>query len=219
MFVGPLAVTLRDRRHVVRAAPSGKATDRAATSTAAQSRRRPRLRFLAFGLAVVLGRERAVGAALRHPGGRNDAVHARSRPRTRTVTRGDALHARPHLRPSRARRSSPTPPPTASRSDRRTCPESRRAEVVQHARRAGRHGPDRTSTSPSTRIPVHATTLVRVAQDVEPEVAGVPRRVGTAQLPGVEVVVETRRNYELGRACLPTSLATRARSAARSSPS
>jgi penicillin-binding protein 2 len=38
---------------------------------------------------------------------------------------------------------------------------------------------------------------VRVAQDVDPQVAGLISE-SSAQLPGVEVVVETRRDYELG---------------------
>ena len=58
---------------------------------------------------------------------------------------------------------------------------------------------------------------VRVAQDVEPEVAGFIAE-STAQLPGVEVAVETRRNYELRTACLPGAWLHGPASAARSSP-
>ncbi|HEY8238285.1 MAG TPA: penicillin-binding transpeptidase domain-containing protein, partial [Candidatus Limnocylindrales bacterium] len=75
-------------------------------------------------------------------------------------------------------------------------PESRRADVVQTL--ATLIGADATDiniaidSNPGSRY-----DLVRVAQDIKPDVAAFIAESGT-QLPGVEVVVETRRNYEMG---------------------
>ncbi len=75
-------------------------------------------------------------------------------------------------------------------------PESRRTEVVNTlAALVGMDPADinvAIDSNPGSRY-----DTVRVAQDVEPEVAGFIAE-STAQLPGVEVAVETRRNYELG---------------------
>jgi penicillin-binding protein 2 len=75
-------------------------------------------------------------------------------------------------------------------------PESKRPEVVQSL--AALVGADPSDinvaidSNPGSRF-----DLVRVAQDVAPDVAAFIAESGT-ELPGVEVVVETRRNYELG---------------------
>jgi penicillin-binding protein 2 len=75
-------------------------------------------------------------------------------------------------------------------------PESRRADVVNTL--AALVGMDPTEinvaidSNPGSRY-----DTVRVAQDVDPQVAGLISE-STAELPGVEVVVETRRDYELG---------------------
>jgi penicillin-binding protein 2 len=75
-------------------------------------------------------------------------------------------------------------------------PESRRTEVVNAlAALVGMDPADinvALDSNPGSRY-----DPVRVAQDVEPEVAGFIAE-SKAQLPGVEVVVETRRSYELG---------------------
>ena len=72
-------------------------------------------------------------------------------------------------------------------------PESRRAEVVGTlAALVGMDPSDiqvAIDSNPGSRY-----DTVRVAQDIEPEVAGFIAE-SKAQLPGVEVVVETRRNY------------------------
>ena len=76
-------------------------------------------------------------------------------------------------------------------------PESRRAEVVGTL--ASLVGVDPADvniaidSNPGSRY-----DSVRVAQDIDPQVAGFIAEAAS-QLPGVEVVVETRRNYELGK--------------------
>jgi penicillin-binding protein 2 len=75
-------------------------------------------------------------------------------------------------------------------------PESRRTEVVSAlAALVGMDPADinvAIDSNPGSRY-----DTVRVAQDVDPQVAGLISE-SSAQLPGVEVVVETRRDYELG---------------------
>jgi len=76
-------------------------------------------------------------------------------------------------------------------------PESRRVQVIDTL--AGLVGADPADINIA--IDSNAGSrydLVRVAQDVNPQVAALIAESG-ADLPGVEVVVETRRNYELGK--------------------
>jgi penicillin-binding protein 2 len=76
-------------------------------------------------------------------------------------------------------------------------PESQRVRVIDTL--AGLVGADPADiniaidSNPGSRY-----DLVRVAQDVNPQIAGLIAE-SSADMPGVEVVVETRRNYELGR--------------------
>ncbi|HJP89670.1 MAG TPA: penicillin-binding protein 2 [Candidatus Limnocylindrales bacterium] len=76
-------------------------------------------------------------------------------------------------------------------------PESKRAQVVQTlANLVGEDPADiniAIDSNPGSRY-----DSVRVAQDVDPQVAGFIAESAT-DLPGVEIVVETRRNYELGK--------------------
>jgi penicillin-binding protein 2 len=153
-----------------------------------------RLRFLAFGLAVVL----AAGAlstrlfAIQIGGAMPYTALAAA---TRTVleplpsTRGVIYD----------RQGTPLVSNTASYSVKirpADLPESRRADVVNTL--AALVGVDPADinvaidSNPGSRY-----DLVRVAQDVDPEVAGLISE-SSRDLPGVEVVVETRRNYELG---------------------
>ena len=153
-----------------------------------------RLRFLAFGLAVVL----AAGAlstrlfAIQFGGSMPYTALAAT---TRTVqeplpsTRGVIYD----------RNGRPLVSNTASYSVKirpADLPESRRAEVVDTL--ASLIGADPAEiniaidSNPGSRY-----DLVRVAQDVDPEVAGFIAE-SASDLPGVQVVVETRRDYELG---------------------
>ena len=153
-----------------------------------------RLRFLAFGLAVVLGAS-ALSARL-------FAIQvARTTPYT-ALAAGSSTGVEP-LPSTRGvifdRNGTPLVTNTASYSVKirpSDLPESRRSEVVTTL--AALVGMDPTDinvaldSNPGSRY-----DLVRVAQDVEPEVAGFIAE-SSAQLPGVEVVVETRRKYEYG---------------------
>lgn len=75
-------------------------------------------------------------------------------------------------------------------------PESRRAEVIgKLARLVGRDPADiqiALDSNPGSRY-----DLVRLAQNIDPQVAGLIAE-SSADLPGVHVVVETRRDYTLG---------------------
>jgi penicillin-binding protein 2 len=153
-----------------------------------------RLRFLAFGLAVVLGAAALstrlfaiqIGGAMPYT-----ALAAT----TRTVveplpsTRGVVYD----------RNGKPLVSNTASYSVKirpADLPESRRAEVVGTlAALVGADPADiniAIDSNPGSRY-----DLVRVAQDVDPRVAGLISESGP-DLPGVQVVVETRRDYSLG---------------------
>src|SRR5215207_8992205 len=153
-----------------------------------------RLRFLAFGLSVILGAG-ALSArlfAIQVSGGTSYTAIAAN---TRTV-----LEALPSTRGViYDRNGTPLVTNTASYSVKirpSDLPESRRADVVTML--ATLVGIDATDinvaldSNPGSRY-----DTVRVAQDVEPEVAGFIAE-SSSQLPGVEVVVETRRKYEYG---------------------
>jgi penicillin-binding protein 2 len=153
-----------------------------------------RLRFMAFGLAVVLGASALsarlfaiqVGAANQYTalaGASRTVVEAL--PSTRGVIYD--------------RNGTPLVSNAASYSIKirpSELPESRRLDVIQTI--ANLVGADPTDiniaidSNPGSRY-----DAVRVAQDVTPEVAGFVAE-SRPDLPGVEVVVETRRKYELG---------------------
>jgi penicillin-binding protein 2 len=153
-----------------------------------------RLRFLVFGLAVVVAAS-ALGARLFAIQVGGATPYTALAGTTRTV-----LEALPSTRGLIFDRTgAPLVSNTASYSVKirpSDLPESRRAEVVQTL--ATLIGADPTDiniaidSNPGSRY-----DLVRVGQDVKPEVAAFIAESGS-QLPGVEVVVETRRNYELG---------------------
>ena len=153
-----------------------------------------RLRFLAFGLAVVLGAG-ALSARLFAIQVAGTTPYTALAAGTRTVT-----EAMPSTRGViYDRNGTPLVSNTASYSVKirpSNLPESRRSEVVNTvAALVGMDPADinvAIDSNPGSRF-----DTVRVAQDVEPEVAGFIAE-STAQLPGVEVAVETRRNYELG---------------------
>jgi penicillin-binding protein 2 len=153
-----------------------------------------RLRFLAFGLAVVLAAG-ALSARLFAIQVGGTTPYTAIAAGTRTVT-----EALPSTRGVIFDRNGmPLVSNTASYSVKirpSNLPESRRAEVVNSlAALVGMDPADinvAIDSNPGSRY-----DAVRVAQDVEPEVAGFIAE-STAQLPGVEVAVETRRNYELG---------------------
>ena len=153
-----------------------------------------RLRFLVFGLAVVLGAG-ALSArlfAIQVSGSTPYIAQA--------AGTSKALEAMPSTRGViYDRNGKPLVTNTASYSVKvrpSDLPESRRAEVVNSlAALVGMDPSDinvAIDSSPGSRY-----DLVRVAQDIEPEVAGFIAE-SASQLPGVEVVVETRRNYALG---------------------
>lgn len=153
-----------------------------------------RLRFLAFGVAVILGAG-ALSARLFAIQVAGTTPYTALAAGTRTVT-----EAMPSTRGViYDRNGRPLVSNTASYSVKirpSDLPESKRTEVVNTlAALVGMDPSDvnvAIDSSPGSRY-----DTVRVAQDVEPEVAGFIAE-STAQLPGVEVVVETRRNYELG---------------------
>jgi penicillin-binding protein 2 len=153
-----------------------------------------RLRFLAFGLAVVLGAGALSTRLFAIQIGRT-TPYAAFAAATRTV-----LEALPSTRGLiYDRKGTPLVSNIASYSVKirpSDLPESRRLEVVETL--ASLIGTDPTEinvaidSNPGSRF-----DLIRVAQDVDPEVAAFLAESGR-ELPGVEVVVETRRNYELG---------------------
>jgi penicillin-binding protein 2 len=153
-----------------------------------------RLRFLAFGLAVVLAAA-ALSTRLFAIQVGGTTPYAALAATTRTV-----LEALPSSRGLVYDRSgTPLISNIASYSVKirpADLPESKRATVVDTL--AKLIGTDSTEinvaidSNPGSRF-----DLVRVAQDVDPEVAAFLAESGN-ELPGVEVVVETRRNYELG---------------------
>ena len=177
-------------------------------------RRRPVSRFLAFGLVVVVGVGRARGRLfyMQVVARRPYAALAR---RNRTVLeaipsprgliydrRAAARHQRPDLR--------------GQDPARPTCPISDATRSCD-ARGAARHRPGRDQRD-DRREPRLA---LRPRPDRRRTSAGRTRlliaEAGT-ELPGVEVVVEPRREVRRRARCSPTSSATRARSAPRSSP-
>ena len=153
-----------------------------------------RLRFLAFGLAVVLGAG-ALSARLFAIQVSGSTPYIAKAAGTQTV-----LESMPSTRGViYDRNGTPLVTNTASYSVKvrpSELPESRRADVVNSL--AALLGTDPSDinvaidSNPGSRY-----DLVRVAQDIDPEVAGFIAE-SKAQLPGVEVVVETRRNYQLG---------------------
>lgn len=153
-----------------------------------------RLRFLAFGLAVVLAAG-ALSARLFSIQVGGSTPYTALAATTRTV-----LEALPSTRGLIFDRDGkPLVSNTASYSVKvrpSELPESRRAEVV--GKLAALVGADPADinvaidSNPGSRY-----DAVRVAQDVAPEVAGFIAESG-AELPGIEVVVETRRSYEFG---------------------
>jgi penicillin-binding protein 2 len=153
-----------------------------------------RLRFLAFGVAVILGAG-ALSARLFAIQVAGTTPYTALAAGTRTVT-----EAMPSTRGViYDRNGRPLVSNTASYSVKvrpSDLPESKRTEVVNTlAALVGMDPSDinvAIDSNPGSRY-----DTVRVAQDVEPEVAGFIAE-SAAQLPGVEVVVETRRNYELG---------------------
>jgi penicillin-binding protein 2 len=76
-------------------------------------------------------------------------------------------------------------------------PESRRAEVINTLATLVDVDPADINIAIDSN-PGSRYDSVRVAQDVDPQVAGFLAE-SASQLPGVQVVVETRRNYELGK--------------------
>jgi penicillin-binding protein 2 len=153
-----------------------------------------RLRFLAFGLAVVVGAS-ALSARLFAIQVAGSTPYTALAGNSRTV-----LEPLPSTRGLIFDRNGlPLVSNTASYSVKvrpSDLPESRRVEVVQSL--ASLIGADPADinvaidSNPGSRY-----DLVRVAQDVKPEVAAFLAESGT-ELPGVQVVVETRRNYEKG---------------------
>jgi penicillin-binding protein 2 len=153
-----------------------------------------RLRFLAFGISVVL----AAGALST----RLFAIQvAGSTPYTALAAANrTVLEALPSTRGLISdRNGQPLVSNTASYSVKirpSELPESRRLEVVgKLASLVGVDPADITVAIDSN--PGSRYDTVRVAQDVAPDVAGFIAE-SRQDLPGVEVVVETRRNYELG---------------------
>lgn len=153
-----------------------------------------RLRFLAFGLAVIL----AAGAL----SARLFAIQVSgSTPYTALAAGGrTVLEALPSTRGLIFDRDgTPLVANTASYSVKvrpSELPESRRAEVV--GKLAALVGTDPADINVAIDSgPGSRYDSVRVAQDVAPEVAGFIAE-SAQDLPGVEVVVETRRNYEMG---------------------
>ena len=153
-----------------------------------------RLRFLAFGLAVVLGAA-ALSARLFTIQVGGTTPYAAFAATTRTV-----LEAMPSTRGViYDRAGKPLVSNIASYSLKirpAELPESKRAEVVDLL--ASLIGADPSDISVAIDSnPGSRFDLVRVAQDIAPDVAAFISE-SSADLPGVEVVVETRRNYELG---------------------
>ena len=153
-----------------------------------------RLRFLVFGLAVVLGAGMLSTRlfAIQVGGTTPYAAFAAT---TRTVQ--EALPSTRGLIYDRT--GEPLVSNIASYSVKirpSDLPESKRTEVVEAL--ASLIGMDPSDinvaidSNPGSRF-----DLVRVAQDVAPDVAAFLAE-SSSELPGVEVVVETRRNYELG---------------------
>src|SRR5207248_2237328 len=75
-------------------------------------------------------------------------------------------------------------------------PESRRTEVVNNLAALVGEDPANINVAIDSN-PGSRYDLVRVAQDVDPRVAGLISE-SSADLPGVQVVVETQRDYVLG---------------------
>ena len=153
-----------------------------------------RLRFLVFGLAVVLGAA-ALSTRLFAMQLGGTTPYAAFAATTQTV-----LEALPSTRGLiYDRTGEPLVSNIASYSVKirpSDLPESKRTEVV--ATLASLIGMDPTDINVSIDSnPGSRFDLVRVAQDVAPDVAAFLAE-SSSELPGVEVVVETRRNYELG---------------------
>ncbi len=153
-----------------------------------------RLRFLAFGLAVVLGAA-ALSARLFAIQVGGATPYAALAATTRTV-----LEALPSSRGViYDKTGKPLVSNIASYSVKvrpSDLPESKRAEVVQTLAALIDTDPSEINVAIDSN-PGSRFELVRVAQDVAPNVAAFIAESRT-ELPGVEVVVETRRNYELG---------------------
>lgn len=153
-----------------------------------------RLRFLAFGLAVVIGAS-ALTARL------FTIQIAGSTPYTALAASSRTLQeALPSTRGVIFDRDgTPLVSNVASYSVKirpSDLPESRRAEVVDTLAALVGGDPSEIHVAIDSN-PGSRYDLVRVAQDVDPEVAAFIAE-SRPELPGVEVVVETRRSYEFG---------------------
>jgi penicillin-binding protein 2 len=153
-----------------------------------------RLRFLAFGLTVVLGAA-ALSTRLFAIQIGGTTPYAAFAATTRTV-----LEALPSTRGLvYDREGKPLVSNIASYSLKvrpSDLPESRRAEVVNTIASLIGGDPSEINVAIDSN-PGSRFDLVRVAQDIAPDVAAFISE-SSRELPGVEVVVETRRNYELG---------------------
>ena len=174
-----------------------------------------RLRFLVFGLAVVIGAGCALDPPVRDPGRRDDALRRPGRDDAHRP-RGAAIHAGPDLRPRRHAARVTTSPRTASRSGPSDLPE---VEASRSRRRslAALIGADPAEinvaidSNPGSRF-----DLVRVAQDVAPDVAALHRRV-RQRAAGRRGRRRDAAQLRARARCSPRSSATRARSTAASS--
>jgi penicillin-binding protein 2 len=154
-----------------------------------------RIRFLVFGLAVVLGAS-ALSTRLFAIQVGGSTPYTALGATTRTVqeplpsTRGVIYD----------REGTPLVTNVASYSVKirpADLPESRRAQVVDTLSKLVGVDPADINIAIDSN-PGSRYDSVRVAQDVDPKVAGFIAESGV-QLPGVEVVVETRRNYATGK--------------------
>jgi penicillin-binding protein 2 len=163
------------------------------TATFAARQRRP-ARFLVFGLAVVIGIS-ALTARLFFLQIANGTAYTELAERNRTVD--EALPSTRGLIFDRAGRPLVTNVPSFSVKVRPVdLPLSRRAEVVERlSALLGIDGADMNTTIDSN--PGSRFDLVRIAQDVPRETANLIAESGL-DLPGVEVIVESRREYSQG---------------------
>lgn len=153
-----------------------------------------RLRFLAFGLAVVLAASALSTRLFAIQNGGTTPYTALA------GTTREVQEAMPSTRGLIFdRNGTPLVSNTASYSVKvrpSDLPESRRLDVIGKLSALVGIDPSEImiaiDSNPGSRY-----DLVRVAQDIDPAVAGLIAE-SRSELPGVEVVVETRRNYELG---------------------
>jgi penicillin-binding protein 2 len=154
-----------------------------------------RLRFLAFGLAVVLGAGALSTRLFAIQVGGGTTPYTALAGTTRTV-----LESLPSTRGLiYDRDGTPLVSNIASYSVKirpSDLPESRRDEVIGNLATLLNADPVDINIAIDS-YPGSRYDLVRVAQDVDPNVAALIAESGT-DLPGVEVVVETRRDYDSG---------------------